>query len=378
LVLTPAHGVETRWQLAAVQRLPAAEPGDGTGFLPSPRFCIENRWLQNLQQGGSAERVPQDPDASCVYSEDRDSNTIWFIRVFRMTFGLRNAGNTFQGRMDRIMAGLDFVFLYLDDFIIGSRSVEEGVEEVEFLGHHMNAMGVAPIASRFAAILGHPQPTTVKELQGFIGVINFYRSFMPAAACILKPLSGQLKGNLKPAAAVCWMAERQAAFAAAKAALTGSVRLIHPSTGAEISEISLLVYASAEHIGAVLQQQSHPAALWRPLEFFSRKLDATQVKYSAFERELLACVSGFRHFRHMLDGRQFTIYTDHKPLTYALSRTSDPWSARQVRQLSYLAEHTADIWHIAGEENVVAFTLSRPPPSAAANVKEPSGSLAAA
>ncbi len=136
--------------------------------------------------------------------------------------------------------------------------------------------------------------------------------------------------------------------------------------------------ASAEHIGAALQQRPHPVAPWRPLGFFSRKLDATQVKYSAFDRELIACVSGFRHFRHMLEGHQFTIFTDHKPLTYALSRTSDPWLARQARQLSYLVEHTADICHIAGSENVVADTLSRPPPSAAANVKEPSGSLAAA
>jgi hypothetical protein len=99
-----------------------------------------------------------------------------------------------------------------------------------------------------------------------------------------------------------------------------------------------------------LQQRPHPAAPWRPLGFFSRKLDATQDKYFAFDRELLACVSGFRHFRHMLEGRQFTIFTDHKPLTYALSRNSDPWSARQARQLSYLAEYTADIRHIAGEE----------------------------
>jgi hypothetical protein len=68
----------------------------------------------------------------------------------------------------------------------------------------------------------------------------------------------------------------------------------------------------------------------------------------------------------MLEGRKFTIYTDHKPLMDALSRTSDPWSARQVRQLSYLAKHTADIHHIWGEDNVVADTLSRPPSSAVA------------
>jgi hypothetical protein len=68
----------------------------------------------------------------------------------------------------------------------------------------------------------------------------------------------------------------------------------------------------------------------------------------------------------MLEGWKFTVYTDHKPLTYALSRTSDPWLARQARQLSYLAEHKADIRHIAGEENVVADTLSHPPSSAVA------------
>jgi hypothetical protein len=127
------------------------------------------------------------------------------FEFLRMTFGLRNAGNTFQRRMDRIMAGLDFVFVYLDDIIIGSHSVEEhmqhlrtlfqrlraaglvinreicvfSVEEVEFQGHHVNATGVAPIASRVAAILEHPQPTTVKELQGFFGVINFCRGSCP-------------------------------------------------------------------------------------------------------------------------------------------------------------------------------------------------------
>ncbi len=110
-----------------------------------------------------------------------------------MTFGLRNAGNTFQRQMDRLLAGLDFVFVYLDDIIIRSRSTAEhvghlralfqrlqaaglvinqekcvlGVAEVEFLGHHVTAAGVSPIASRVAAcIQQHPAPTTVKELQG--------------------------------------------------------------------------------------------------------------------------------------------------------------------------------------------------------------------
>jgi hypothetical protein len=159
------------------------------------------------------------------------------------------------------------------------------------------------------AIQQHPAPTTVKELKGFLGVTNFYRRFVLAAACTLKPLTDQLKGGPKPTAAILWITEMQEAFTAAKAALAGCVRLIHPTPGAEVA---LHVDASAEHIGAALQQQRHPVTPWRPLDFFSRKLDTAQGKYSAFDRELLACVAGFRH---MLEGWWFTIFADHKRLT---------------------------------------------------------------
>ncbi len=98
------------------------------------------------------------------------------------------------------------------------------------------------------------------------------------------------------------------------------------------------------------------AASW----FFSRKLEASQAKWSAFDRELLACVEGIRHFRFILEGRSFTISTDHKPLVGALARVSDPWTARQCRHLAYVAEFTADIRHVAGQENMVDEALSRP------------------
>jgi hypothetical protein len=57
---------------------------------------------------------------------------------------------------------------------------------------------------------------------------------------------------------------------------------------------------------------------WQPLGFFSKNLEPAQTRYSAFDRELWACFSGIRHFRHMLEGRQFILFTDHKPLTQAL------------------------------------------------------------
>jgi hypothetical protein len=86
-----------------------------------------------------------------------------------------------------------------------------------------------------------------------------------------------------------------------------------------------------------------PAAAWEPLGFFSRKLDTTQVLYSAYKRELLVCIQGIGHFCFMLEGRGFTLYPDHKPLTYALSKGVEPWTPRQCHQLSYVVEFTGDI-----------------------------------
>jgi hypothetical protein len=86
-----------------------------------------------------------------------------------------------------------------------------------------------------------------------------------------------------------------------------------------------------------------------------------QIRYSAFDRELFAYVSSIRHFRYMLEGCPFTIYIDHKPLTFAFGKVSEPWTAMQSRQLSYMAEFTMDIRHIPGTENILADALSRKP-----------------
>jgi hypothetical protein len=125
-----------------------------------------------------------------------------------------------------------------------------------------------------------------------------------------------------------------------------------------------MVDASADHVGPALQQRWSAAADWQLPSFFSKKLEPAQMRYSAFDRELFACVAGIRHFRYMIEGCPFTIYTDHKPLTFALGKVSEPWTAMQSRQLSYVAEFTTDIRHILGSENIVADTLSRPPPAA--------------
>jgi len=300
----------------------------------------------------------------------------------RMPFGLRNAGQSFQRFMDQVLAGVPHVFVYLDDLLVASSSKKEherdvravldrmkkhglvlnlekcvfGVPEVEYLGHQVSAAGLSPLPERVEAITAFPPPTTRAELLGFLGMVNFYRRFIRGAASILRPLTDATRGAGGPKAAVQMTAEMSASFAAAKAALAEATLLAHPR---ERAEISLVVDASDHHVGAALQQREE--AGWRPLSFFSKKLSVTEARYSTFDRELLACVRAIRHFRFQLEGRPFHILTDHKPLTHALHRVSPAHTARQERHLAYIAEFTSDIRHVAGRENVVADTLSRPP-----------------
>ena len=137
-----------------------------------------------------------------------------------MTFGMRNAGNTFQRLMDCVLAGHDYSFAYLDDILVFSNTEEEhrghlqavfnrlrraglaanadkcffGVPSLDFLGHHIQASGITPLPDGVAAIKSHPEPQNVLQMINFLGIINSYRRFVPAAARTLKPLTDTLKG----------------------------------------------------------------------------------------------------------------------------------------------------------------------------------------
>ena len=300
-----------------------------------------------------------------------------------MPFGLRNAAQTFQRSMDRLVSDLDFAFVYLDDILVASVDLDQHLVHlrilldrlrdngfkinsdkclfaqptVPFLGHSVSVAGVAPLARHLDTISDFEPPTDIAGLQRFLGLLNFYRRFIPGAAGLLRPLTDALRASARP---FTWTAAMDAAFLAAKSALAAACALQHPVPGARLS---LAVDASDSHVGAALQQ--FVGGSWAPMAFFSRKLSPAELNYSTFDRELLSAYSAIRHFRHMLEGRQFTLFTDHKPLVHALRRVSPPASARQQRHLSYISEYTTDLQYLPGSANVVADALSRPTPVSA-------------
>ena len=298
-----------------------------------------------------------------------------------MSFGLRNAAQTFQRFMDEILRGFDFCFAYIDDILVYSRTPEEherhlrtlfrklqayGIllnpgkcvfraEEVTFLGYRISGQGSQPLQDRVADLRACRPPQTIRQLRRFLGMLNFYRRFLPHAAATQAPLHTLLAGpRTKGSQSINWTPELSQAFEDCKTSLSLATMLAHPDGTAPIA---LVTDASTTAMGAVLQQRAKDT--WQPLAFFSKKMSTAQQKYSAYDRELLAIYEAVKHFRHMLEARHFVIYTDHKPLTYAFSQKRDKCSPRQFNHLDFISQFTTDIRHIAGQENVVADALSR-------------------
>ena len=303
----------------------------------------------------------------------------------RTPFGLKNAGQDFQRLMDEILGDIPRTFVYLDDVLVASENPEQhlgdlravfealetnglvvnrkkcilGVPELEFLGFKVNSTGTQPLPDRVASILEYERPKSIKDLQRFLGVFGYYRRFVPKAAHLLYPLFDAMQGVKKPKTGpkpLIWSDTCEKAFKDVKQALADATLLHHPKPGATIA---LTTDASNFAIGGVLEQRGTTG--WEPIAFFSKKLQPRQRNWPPYDRELLAAHQGVRYFKEMVEGRPFTLYTDHQSLVPSMSKKTDPQTLRQQYQLACISEYTTDIRYIQGKSNVVADALSRPP-----------------
>ncbi|GFW57211.1 hypothetical protein TNCV_541271 [Trichonephila clavipes] len=253
--------------------------------------------------------------------------TPWGLYEYtHLCFGLVNAPQTFMRFMHEVLRGLPFCFVYLDDILCYSENAEEHRSHLR---------------------------TIFQRLSSY-GLLNFYRRFLPKAAEQQYLLSEFLKGSKgkKDSKPLNWSSEAITAFQRCKQALTDAALLAHPSPSAPLA---LHVDASDYAIGGALHQVVDSEL--QPLAFFSRKLTSSEKSYSAYDRELLAIYSAIRHFRYMLEARDFTVFTDHKLLTYAFRQKSDKCSPRQIRQLDFISQFTTNIVHIPGSDNIAADVL---------------------
>ncbi|GBO20906.1 Transposon Ty3-I Gag-Pol polyprotein [Araneus ventricosus] len=208
-----------------------------------------------------------------------------------MSFGLKNAPATFQRFIHEVLRGLDFVFPYLDDILIASKSNQEheihlnlvlerlntfglrinisksvfAVEEIEFLGYLITPQASRPLPDKVQAIMNYKRPENVQDLRTFLGILNFYRRYLKDAAKNQALLHEYLKGSKKKdKRKIQWTDEAEKQFEKCKNDLANATLLSFPNSELPLS---LFTDASDTAIGAVLKQYEN--STWQPIAFYS-------------------------------------------------------------------------------------------------------------
>eukprot|EP00253_Pinus_taeda_P028554 PITA_28554 len=247
-----------------------------------------------------------------VHPDDQDKTaftTPWgTIKYVKMPFGLKNAGATFQRAMDIAFAKEihDLLVVYLDDLTPFSKSDQEhlkhlrkifmtcrkygislnpkkslfALEEGKLLGHIISKDGIRIDPERIQAILQIPYPRTIKELQEFLGKINFLRIFIPNLAELIRLLRNMLKKYAK----VRWSLETKQAFESIKTALTQTPVLTSP----QFDKDFIIFSFASEHTIATVLLKKDDQGNEKPIAFFSRALRDAPLKYQIMEKHAYA------------------------------------------------------------------------------------------
>lgn len=296
----------------------------------------------------------------------------------RMAQGLCNAPATFQRVMHLVLRGLtwDKVLVYLDDVIILGRSYEESLinlelvllrfrahglklkpkkcslfcSEVRFLGRSVSRDGVAITNAHVQCVLDWPSPRNIKELEKFLGFVNYHRDFVPNMAEILSPITQLTKKSVP----FYWSPACEEAFEQLKSIMASPPVLAYPNNE---DPYVLDTDASGVSVAAALYQLQNGRE--KPISFASLTLTPSQRKYCTTRQELLAVVVFTRRFRHYLLGRHFTVRTDHGSLAW-LCRFKNP-TGQLGRWLEELSQYDMSIEHRPGTKHLNADGLSRIP-----------------
>ncbi|KAF9763219.1 Retrovirus-related Pol polyprotein from transposon 17.6 [Nosema granulosis] len=288
-------------------------------------------------------------------------------RYRRIPFGIKVGPKLFQKAINDILEGIRNVFIYIDDIIIYTEDytthntilnevlkrlrkyeVRINFDKTHILGNQVEVLGsivqygkLMPDVSKLKTKLQSIQCKTKKDIQRIIGLLNWYREYIPNFSNKLRTVTELLKTKGEK---IHWTEEHTKTITKIRDELTAETYLGLPDYR---KEFILQTDASDMGIGAVLLQK-HGI-----IGYYSKKLNDTEKNYSIVEKEMLAIIRGLEHFRGIVLGYHIIIFTDNTNCIH------QPTKPRMKRWKILLNEYNFQLKSIKGEENSMADTLSR-------------------
>ncbi|QRW10167.1 Transposon Tf2-7 polyprotein [Ceratobasidium sp. AG-Ba] len=296
-----------------------------------------------------------------------------------MPFGLKNAPAVLQRMMNDIFRHLlgVTVVVYMDDILIFSEKEEDHAEHVKevlkilrennlytklskceffvkkviFLGLVITPEGISMEEEKIKAIMEWGAPRKIKEVQAFLGFVNFYRRFIAKFSKIARPLHDLTKRDTK----FEWNQGCQQAFEEIKKRVSQNPVLIHPDPD---KPFILETDASGIAIGAILSQRGEDGYL-HPVAYLSKSYNDAQRNYDTANKELLAIVESLKHWRIYLEGTilPVTVFTDHRNLERW--KNAETFNRRHARWHMELASFNFEIHYRPGKMSNKPDALSR-------------------
>lgn len=291
-----------------------------------------------------------------------------------MPFGLPNApavfqsliNNAFQDMLDKdIIAYIDDILIYSSSFDKHARHVRAmltclqrnhlyvNLEKCEFhcttitfLRYVISQQGVGMDQANVHAITEWPEPTTLKELQCFLGFTNFYWRFIRGYSFVASPLTSLFRDKPKK---LVWTEQAQDAFAGLKSSFTTAPVLRHP-------DLLFIVELDASlGIGVVISQQQRVSNKLHPCAFYSRKLTVAEANYDMGNSELMSIKATLEEWRHWLEGAHhpFLVLADHRNL-----RGAKELNSRQARSVLFFTRFNFSVTYRPGSKNAKVDTLA--------------------
>jgi len=297
-----------------------------------------------------------------------------------MSFGLTNAPSTFQDMMNHVLSDiLDVgILAYMDDILVHGKTREEHDElvkevlkrlqanglvvspekctwraqEVEFLRYVIGRKGMEMSKGKIEAVLSWETPRSLTEVQSFLGFANFYQRFIKDYSRVAKSITELTKKTEKKWE---WTPEAEKAFRELKEKFTSAPILAHFDAQ---KPVLIETDPSDFVIGAVLSQRDDEERI-HPVAFHSWKFQPAEINYEIHDKELLAIVNAFKHWRRYCEGatHQVQVFSNHQNLEYFT--TTKVLNRRQARWAQELAGIDFRIYYRPGAQNGKQDALSR-------------------